>query len=162
MHLLGCPEDRNNLPRYGNGITGSGVAAGACITLLRRERTKATKLNPVPSRERITDGAADRIHDALNFTLMQMPMLIGERSYQFRFDHGWRGSLTWRCFLKAARALGARQALSSASRSALLKGEHDLSWRNRTLLIGRIAMEPRSRTRRRSFVWPRLSPSCVE
>jgi hypothetical protein len=142
MHLLGCPEDRNNLPRHGNCMTGSGVAAGACITLLRRERAEATKLNPVPSRERITDGAEDRIHESLDITLMQMPMLIGERSYQFGFDHGWRGSLTWRCFLKAARALGARQALSPASRSALLKGEHDLTWRNRTRVIGWIALEP--------------------
>ena len=88
MHLLGCPEDGNNLTRHGNCITGSGVAAGACITLLHRERTKATKLNPVPSRERIPDGAEDRIHDAFDVTLMQMPMLIGECSYQFGFDHG--------------------------------------------------------------------------
>ena len=112
------------------------------MTLLHRERAEATKLNPVPSRERITDSAEDRIHDAFDVTLMQMPMLIGECSYQFRFDHGWRGSLTWRCFLKAARALGARQALCPAPRSALLKGEHDLTWRNRTRVIGWIALEP--------------------
>ena len=87
MHLLACPEDRNNLPRYGNGITGSGVATSACITLLRRERAEATKLNTISTRERITDGAEDRIHDAFDVTLMQMPMLIGECSYQFRFDH---------------------------------------------------------------------------
>jgi hypothetical protein len=87
MHLLGCPKERNNLLRYGNGITRSGVATGARITLLHRERAEATKLHPVPSSESITDGAEDCIHYGLDIALMQMPVLIGERSYQLRFDH---------------------------------------------------------------------------
>ena len=161
MQLLGCPEDENNLPRHGNAVTRTRVAAGACVTLLHRERTEATKLNPVPSRERIPDSAEDRIHDGLDVTLMQMTMLIGKCSYQFGFDHGWCRSLTWRGFYKAARALGERQAVNPASPFALLKGERDLIRCNETWVIGRIALEPRSHPGRRSRVRRRLSPRCV-
>ena len=92
MHLLGCPEEQNNLLRHGNGTTGSGVATGACITLLHRERTKATKLNPVPSRESIGNGTEDRADDDLDITRIQMRVVACELPYQFGLDHG---AATW-------------------------------------------------------------------
>jgi hypothetical protein len=97
-HLLARFEDGYSFLDHRNEVTCLWVAASASTTLFHRKRAKATKLNPIPLRERIADGAEDRVHNLLYVTRIQMRVLLRQLSDQFGFKHIWRKPLMWSFF----------------------------------------------------------------
>src|SRR4029077_12141457 len=85
--LLAGPEERNELFGNSHGPAGARVAADPRGPLLHRERAEAAQLDAFAARQRVRDRVEDRRHDALDVSLIEMRVRIGQTQEQFGLGH---------------------------------------------------------------------------